>query len=160
MNNLDKYKSKRDFNQTPEPVKGKQRSKNIFVIQKHDASHLHYDFRLQIGRVLKSWAVPKGIPKNLADKRLAIETEDHPLSYADFEGIIPKGNYGAGTVEIWEKGTFENLRTISAKKSYEEGKIEVLLKGKKINQKFALIKLKSNPRYPGNKNWLIMRMKV
>ncbi|MFA4960494.1 MAG: DNA polymerase ligase N-terminal domain-containing protein [Candidatus Pacearchaeota archaeon] len=156
---LEKYKSKRDFEKTPEPKKDEVDEKNIFVIQRHDASHLHYDFRIQIGRILKSWAIPKGMPKNFSDKRLAVETEDHPLSYVNFEGEIPEGNYGAGTVEIYDKGIFKNIRKISTKKSYEDGKIEIFLRGKKLNEKYALIKLKGNLRYPKGNNWLIMKMK-
>ena len=159
MNNLSDYKTKRDFKKTPEPKTSKSPAKDIFVIQRHDATHLHYDFRLQIGRTLKSWAIPKGIPKTFSEKNLAVETEDHPLDYANFEGTIPEGNYGAGTVKIYDKGTFENARKISISKSYDEGKIEVILNGKKINEKFALIKMKPNAKYPSKKNWLIMKIK-
>jgi DNA ligase D-like protein (predicted 3'-phosphoesterase) len=155
---LQEYKSKRDFEKTTEPKDSKSKLKNIFVVQRHDARNLHYDFRLQIGQTLKSWAIPKGIPEK-AERKLAVETEDHPLEYANFEGKIPEGNYGAGTVEIFDKGTFENTRKISVDKSYEEGKIEVLLKGKKLNEKFVLIRMKPNEKYPSTKNWLIMRMK-
>jgi bifunctional non-homologous end joining protein LigD len=154
---LDKYKSKRDFKKTPEPKESKSKDKSIFVIQKHDATHFHYDFRIQIGNVLKSWAVPKGIPE-ANEHKLAIETEDHPLEYSNFEGIIPKGNYGAGTVKIYDKGTFENTRKISIKKSFDEGKIEILLKGKKLKEKIALIKMKPNAKYPSKKNWLLMKV--
>ncbi|MGH8160704.1 MAG: DNA polymerase ligase N-terminal domain-containing protein, partial [Gammaproteobacteria bacterium] len=101
------YRDKRDFSRSPEPA-GKNRGTRgkapIFVIQKHDASSLHYDFRLQIGDALKSWAVPKGPSTNPRIKRLAVETEDHPLDYADFEGVIPKGEYGGGTVLVWDAG--------------------------------------------------------
>jgi len=107
---------------------------------------------------LKSWAVPKGIPKNL-ERNLAIETEDHPINYANFEGKIPEGNYGAGNVKIYDKGTFKNAREISMKKSYDEGKIEVILCGKKLNGKFVLVKMKPNAKYPSTKNWLLMKGK-
>jgi DNA ligase D-like protein (predicted 3'-phosphoesterase) len=156
---LEKYKQKREFGRTPEPKKTTLSEKNIFVVQKHDATHLHYDFRFQLGKVLKSWAVPKGIPLKQNDRRLAVQTEDHPLDYANFKGTIPEGNYGAGTVEIWDKGHFENLRKISLTKSVEEGKIEIKLTGKRLNGSYALVRLKPTPKYPATKNWLIMKMK-
>src|ERR1044072_702947 len=110
------YNKKRDFEKTNEP-KGElnERSGSRFVIQKHAASHLHYDFRLELGGTLKSWAVPKGVPYAKGDKRLAIEVEDHPVSYIDFEGTIPKGQYGGGTVMVWDQGTFEPLSESPAK---------------------------------------------
>lgn len=151
---LEEYKKKRNFKKTPEPIISKKPKKIIFVVQKHDARRLHYDFRIQIKNVLKSWAVPEGVPKD-GEKKLAIETEDHPLSYAKFHGIIPEGNYGAGTVEIQDSGTFENLRKITLEESYKEGKIEILLKGKKFNGKYALINTKFNKN---PKNWLLIKM--
>jgi bifunctional non-homologous end joining protein LigD len=154
---LKKYHEKRDFLKTKEP-KGDSstKGKDIFVVQKHDASHLHYDFRLEIQGVLKSWAVPKGIPKKQAEKHLAVQTEDHPVEYAEFEGEIPKGEYGAGSVEIWDKGRYKNLKDTDIKEQLDKGRIEVFLKGKKLDGKYALI----NTRFNNNpKNWLIIKMK-
>ena len=120
---LSEYASKRHFEETPEPKGGEKKAEGlIFVIQEHHARRLHYDLRLESGGVLKSWAVPKGIPQTSGERRLAVQTEDHPYDYANFEGIIPKGHYGAGTVKIWDKGTFEP-------KLWEDDKIEFTLNG-------------------------------
>jgi bifunctional non-homologous end joining protein LigD len=153
---LEEYKRKRDFKQTPEPPpkveKGKQRR---FVVQKHRATRLHYDFRLEMEGVLKSWAVPKGPSLDPADKRLAMQVEDHPVSYFDFEGIIPAGNYGAGTVMVWDMGTWEPLGDASA--TLKKGDLKFRLNGKKIKGEFALVHIKS--RRPDSKGteWLLIK---
>jgi DNA ligase D-like protein (predicted 3'-phosphoesterase) len=134
------YRQKRDFQRTPEPSGKKSGSpeRPIFVIQKHDASNRHYDFRLEIDGLLKSWAVPKGPSTDPRDKRLALPTEDHPVDYADFEGLIPEGTYGAGIVLLWDRGPYRNLMLdkkgygTSMTEAYKDGKIEVWLEGRKI----------------------------
>jgi bifunctional non-homologous end joining protein LigD len=113
---------------------------HIFVVQKHAASHLHYDFRLAIDGVLASWAVPKGPSMNPADKRLAIRTEDHPLEYADFEGLIPEGQYGAGTVMVWDTGPYQPLDGNSPSEQLARGKIDVVLHGTKLRGGFTLVR--------------------
>lgn len=153
---LKEYKKKRKFSETPEPRgKIKKSENNIFVVQKHDASHLHYDFRLEIAGVLKSWAVPKGPSLNPEDKRLAIKTEDHPVDYSDFEGVIPEGHYGAGIVMLWDKGSFENItekdgKKVSAIKGYKNGHLSFELKGKKLKGGWSL------HRFRGDK-WLLVK---
>src|ERR671915_273637 len=125
---LEEYRRKRKLTKTPEPV-GRVRRRDrsrIFVVQKHDASRLHYDFRLAINGVLVSWAVPKGPSMNPADKRLAVRTEDHPLEYADFEGVIPEGQYGAGTVLGWDRGEYEPRHGLSPGKQLATGKVDVV----------------------------------
>ena len=176
---LNSYKQKREFSKTPEP-KGKIKNSNeklIFVVQEHHASHLHWDFRLEINGVLKSWAIPKEPPTAKGIKRLAIQVEDHPLEYANFEGKIPEGNYGAGIVKIWDKGNYElinaegdpfgkeNSKTPRAypetffKKMFTNGKIEVILDGKKLKGKFALIKTSyGKTDEQKKKSWLIMKI--
>jgi bifunctional non-homologous end joining protein LigD len=138
---LEEYRKKRDFRKTPEPV-GRERGSRgrpIFVVQKHAARHLHYDFRLEINGVLVSWAVPKGPSLNPSDRRLAIRTEDHPLEYADFEGVIPVGHYGAGTVIVWDKGTYEVENGLAIEQQLARGEIKVILHGKKLRGGFVLI---------------------
>jgi len=156
------YNKKRNFKNTPEP-QGKGGSKNHFrfAVQRHDASRLHYDFRLELGGVLKSWAVPKGPSMNPADKRLAVMVEDHPVSYIHFEGVIPEGNYGAGTVELWDKGIFfpvnEDVEKISerqALQALDKGELKFFLKGEKLEGGFVLVRMKA-----GEKNWLLIKHK-
>jgi bifunctional non-homologous end joining protein LigD len=152
MERLTKYQSKRQFSQTPEPKGGEsEQQRGIFVVQKHAASHLHYDFRLEIGGALASWAVPKGPSMNPKDKRLAMQVEDHPLEYADFAGVIPEGNYGAGTVEIWDRGLFQPLD--DPVQGITAGKLDFLLAGDRLRGGFALIRL---PGGKGN-SWLLFK---
>src|SRR3977135_1709560 len=140
---LTAYRSKRAFTETPEPVGQVRRSsrRRFFVVQKHDASRLHYDFRLAVNGVLASWAVPKGPSMNPADKRLAVRTEDHPLAYAKFEGVIPPGQYGAGTVMVWDLGKYESSKDRPPEQQLASGKIHVVLQGEKLRGAFTLIKL-------------------
>jgi DNA ligase D-like protein (predicted 3'-phosphoesterase) len=141
---LREYRRKRDFGRTPEPTKrGRRRRAPRFVIQKHDASSLHYDFRLEAGGVLKSWAVPKGPSTDPRDKRLAMATEDHPLSYGDFEGVIPEGEYGAGPVIVWDAGTYRNLSEeggteIPVEEAVDRGHVKVWLEGTKLRGGWSL----------------------
>lgn len=147
-NSLKEYKKKRDFKKTPEPQAKKRAKKTkepLYVIQHHEASHDHYDLRLEINGVLKSWAIPKGPSLDPAVKRLAVETEDHPMAYADFEGIIPQGQYGGGTVMVWDIGTYDNSKAeygTTMADAYKKGRIEVEIHGKKLQGAFALIKTK------------------
>jgi bifunctional non-homologous end joining protein LigD len=134
---LEEYVKKRNFNETPEPAgrqnpSGRSAKLPIFVVQKHKATSLHYDFRLGIEGVLVSWAVPKGPSMNPADKRLAIQTEDHPIEYANFEGVIPEGQYGAGTVMVWDKGTYQTDPGDSAAEQLVQGELKFTLRGKKL----------------------------
>jgi DNA ligase D-like protein (predicted 3'-phosphoesterase) len=132
---LDEYREKRDFRRSPEPKGRRARAAKEphFVIQKHDATSLHYDFRLEAGGVLKSWAVPKGPSTDPREKRLAMRTEDHPLAYADFEGAIPEGEYGAGTVIVWDAGSYRNLGDEPVERMLEHGHATVL-SGKTIQE--------------------------
>ena len=139
---LTAYRSKRAFAKTPEPAgRARQRSRSrMFVVQKHDASRLHYDFRLAVNGVLASWAVPKGPSMNPADKRLAVRTEDHPLEYAKFEGVIPPGQYGAGTVMVWDRGKYEPLENRPLEEQLADGKIGIVLQGEKLRGGFTLVR--------------------
>lgn len=144
---LEDYRAKRDFEKTDEPKGEKEmREVNIYVIQKHDASHLHYDLRLEMDGALRSWAIPKEPPTAVGVKRLAVQVEDHPLEYATFAGTIPEGEYGAGTVEIWDKGTY---RLIDRK----EDKLVVEIDGQKLKGPYVLVRLKDK------KNWLFFKKK-
>ncbi|HYR30146.1 MAG TPA: DNA polymerase ligase N-terminal domain-containing protein, partial [Thermoanaerobaculia bacterium] len=141
---LKKYKQMRDFGDTPEPAGGKPKKGKlpIFVIQKHQASHLHYDFRLEMEGVLKSWAVPRGPSYDPSSKRLAMMTEDHPYDYADFEGVIPAGNYGAGNVIIWDNGTWEFIEPgDDPVQALKTGKLTFRMYGKKMFGEWALVKI-------------------
>ena len=167
---LEEYKRKRRFSETPEPPPKLEKSKgHRFVVQRHRATRLHYDFRLEMEGVLKSWAVPKGPSLNPGDKRLAMQVEDHPVSYFDFEGIIPEGNYGAGTVMVWDVGTWEPLSPVPVNGEYvsgteseaaamiKKGDLKFRLHGKRLNGDFALIHIKA--RRPGSKGneWLMIK---
>jgi DNA ligase D-like protein (predicted ligase)/DNA ligase D-like protein (predicted 3'-phosphoesterase) len=146
---LEEYRSKRDFSVTAEPVGGGEKvGGKIFVVQEHHSRRLHYDLRLEKDGVLKSWAVPKGIPADPNEKRLAVATEDHPLGYAAFEGVIPKGQYGAGTVKIWDKGVYEA-------KVWDEKMIEFTVQGEKLKGRYVLVRLKK----AGEKSWLLLKGK-
>src|ERR1700741_4310035 len=141
MPGLAEYRRKRRFKETPEP-RGKKARKDekVFVIQKHAARRLHYDLRLEVGGVLKSWAVPKGPSLNPGHKRLAVQVEDHPFEYRKFEGTIPEGNYGAGEVIVWDEGTFEPEGLLSTAEQIERGELKFRLQGKKLNGSFVLVK--------------------
>lgn len=152
---LEKYKGKRDFTKTPEPEGDTLPSaQSRFVVQEHNASQLHWDLRLEMAEspdsdtiVLKSWAVPKGIPKEINEKKLAVGVEDHPVDYIDFEGDIPEGSYGAGTVRIWDKGKYELLKR-------DEKVIEVTLRGDKLDGRYSLVKTHG---YGGRNTWLLIK---
>lgn len=168
---LEEYKRKRRFEKTPEPAGAEGElsesfcdeikrthkipaGRPIYVVQEHHATRLHYDLRLEFGGVLKSWAVPKGIPEAVeAGKRLAVQTEDHPLEYATFAGTIPEGNYGAGTVKIWDSGTFDVI-------DKSETKIIFNVKGKKVKGAYVLIKAMFGAYAKSGKNWLLFRKKA
>ncbi|WP_143885152.1 DNA polymerase ligase N-terminal domain-containing protein [Chryseobacterium binzhouense] len=161
---LKDYNNKRKFDETTEPKGTTKKSddKLIFVVQRHAASRLHYDFRLEMEGVLKSWAVPKGPSLNPDDKRLAMMVEDHPYDYKDFEGNIPDGNYGAGQVEVWDSGTYEALDETSKLsnekellKELKDGSLKFILHGKKLKGEFALVKMKNAE----NNAWLLIKHK-
>ena len=156
---LGEYNAKRDFTRTAEPAGKvpKPRSKTLhFVIQKHAASHLHYDFRLELDGVMKSWAVPKGPSLDPSVRRLAMEVEDHPIAYNTFEGTIPQGEYGGGTVMLWDRGTYEaddDGGPASLRRGYEKGELRFVMHGKRIRGGFVLARL----RRPGRPQWLLIK---
>ena len=158
---LKTYRKKRNFKRTPEPSgePARRRSKlPVFVIQKHDATRLHYDFRIEAGGVLKSWAVPKGPSTNPKDKRLAMPTEDHPMEYRNFEGFIPEGGYGAGPVIVWDNGTYRNIsekngREIPIEDALKQGRAKIWLEGQKLKGGYALTQIGSSPA-----RWLLIKM--
>jgi len=163
---LETYKQKRDFNKTPEPGEKEARfdwaeGRPIFVIQKHQATTLHYDFRIEVDGVLKSWAVPKGPSTDPSVKRLAVPTEDHPLGYADFEGVIPEDEYGGGTVMVWDRGTYRSLKeeeegeeAKSIEQQLKEGHVTIWLEGEKISGGYALIRTGEGDKA----RWLLIKM--
>ena len=167
---LEEYKRKRRFDATPEPPPTlESKSGHRFVVQKHRASHLHYDFRLELDGVLLSWAVPRGPSLDPADKRLAMQVEDHPVSYFDFEGNIPPDNYGAGSVMVWEVGTWQPLSPVMVEGKYvpasddearamlAKGDLKFRLKGKRLNGDFALIKMKGRRAGSKGNEWLLIK---
>ena len=152
---LDEYRKKRSFAKTPEPKGGaeasRKRAEHLFVIQKHRATALHYDFRLEAGGVLVSWAVPKGPSLDPSQKRLAMHVEDHPVEYARFEGVIPEGEYGGGTVMVWDIGTYELEEDDDFAAAYQKGRITFTLHGKKLRGTWSLIRTR------GERQWLLFK---
>src|SRR5207244_11172777 len=156
---IKKYKARRDFSKTAEPKGRKPLPKQVrgacrFVIQKHDARRLHYDFRLQMEAVLKSWALPKGLPWKKGEKHLAVEVEDHPIDYEDFEGTIPQGQYGGGTVMVWDRGTY-HVYGEQPVKSLQEGKLHLVLDGEKAKGEWTLVRIRG--RDNEKNQWLILK---
>ncbi|HEY6201667.1 MAG TPA: DNA polymerase ligase N-terminal domain-containing protein [Candidatus Limnocylindria bacterium] len=149
---LAEYKRKRDFSRTPEPAPRPARSatRRSFVIQKHRATALHYDFRLEIGDAMPSWAVPKGPSLDPSQKRLAMQVEDHPLEYAGFEGVIPAGEYGGGTVMIWDEGTYEMLDDVDPAVALKKGELRFTLNGRKLKGRWTLVRT-------GPRKWLLIK---
>ncbi len=158
---LEEYRDRRDFSRTPEP-RGEQETADAhprFVIQMHRATTLHYDFRLEVDGVLKSWAVPKGPSMSPKEKRLAVPTEDHPLDYAGFEGVIPEGSYGAGTVLVWDRGTYQNLtekkeERVGVAEALRRGHVSFRLEGEKLQGGYALTRFRTGK----GEAWLLVKM--
>ncbi|MEO5702839.1 MAG: DNA polymerase ligase N-terminal domain-containing protein, partial [Gammaproteobacteria bacterium] len=153
---LETYRKKRNFRATPEPAgkEKRQASGHLFVIQKHAARKLHYDFRLELDGTLKSWAVPKGPSLDPGQKRLAVHVEDHPLEYADFEGIIPPHQYGSGTVMVWDQGTWEAIG--DAQEGYAKGRLKFRLAGKKLHGTWMLARMGGKANADED-NWLLIK---
>ena len=157
---LNEYRSKRDFSRTPEPSGAGARPSEgdaRFVVQKHAASQLHYDFRLEVDGVLKSWAVPKGPSTDPRVRRLAVPTEDHPLDYIDFEGTIPRDEYGGGTVIVWDTGTYRHLKEEPIAEALAAGKAEIWLEGRKLTGGYVL--LRTGGGKEDEPNWLLIKMR-
>ena len=157
---LEEYRCKRRFDVTPEPSGkvGKRKARELsFVIQKHAATRLHYDFRLEMEGVLRIWAVPKGPSLDPGEKRLAVHVEDHPLDYGTFEGIIPKGQYGGGTVLLWDRGTWEPIE--DPHQGLRSGSLKFRLKGEKLEGRWALVKIKGRDAREDEKSWLLIKEK-
>jgi len=158
---LDEYKKRRSFDITPEPsgagrTTEKPNAPLIFVVQRHQASRLHYDFRLEWRGVLLSWAVPKGPSLDPSVKRLAMQTEDHPLEYSHFEGVIPAGQYGAGTVEIWDRGTWQP-ESPDVDAALEKGDLKFTLQGKKLRGSWVLVRIRGFGKQPQRSTWLLIK---
>ncbi|RYE51001.1 MAG: ATP-dependent DNA ligase, partial [Hyphomicrobiales bacterium] len=153
---LETYQSMRDFKATPEPKGRKRASKGdpVFVIQKHAATRLHYDLRLEMDGVLRSWAVTRGPSLVPGEKRLSVHVEDHPMDYGDFEGTIPTGQYGAGTVIVWDRGTWSPV--FDAAKGYAKGHLEFELKGEKLTGRWHLIRMRGKAKEK-RENWLLIK---
>lgn len=157
---LAKYTKRRNVKRSKEPKPKVASSKGnpSFVVQQHAARAMHYDLRLEVDGVMKSWAIPKGPSLNPCNRRLAVLTEDHPLSYKNFEGVIPEGEYGAGRVIVWDRGKYKNIKTdkkgkpMTMPRAFRKGSIEVFLRGKKLRGAFALVRMRG-------KNWLLIKMK-
>lgn len=161
--NLSAYRGKRRFDKTPEPDGARRRNASdeapLFVIQKHAASTLHYDLRLEVDGVLKSWAAPKGPSTDPREKSLAVQTEDHPLDYAEFEGVIPQGEYGAGTVMVWDKGVYKNITesngdTVRPEQALKDGHFSFRLDGEKLRGGYSLTRFRKG----GEDAWLLVKM--
>lgn len=157
---LEEYRKKRDFRKTPEPA-GTARPFDTgrglsFVIQKHAARRLHYDFRLELDGVLKSWAVPKGPSLDPGEKRLAVHVEDHPLDYGGFEGVIPEGEYGGGTVLLWDRGTWEPLNS-DPEAAYRKGSLKFTLHGEKLHGNWVLVRMGGKAANERHENWLLIK---